>query len=415
MKATMDPTKESTYTFLDRLFQEMTPLFPDRYFHIGGDEVEGSQWSESLSIREFMTKHNLVSNRDLQAHFNARVHTMLKKYGKIVVGWEEILGDLPVESDAVIQSWRTRESLTDAAQKGYRALLSHGYYLDHLTSSLSHSKVDPIYEDELQLLDREQRSRILGGEACMWSEYVSQDSVDSRLWPRALAIAERLWSHSPASDFKFLYERLFRMNRLLDKVPTGVTHLSSYRSRLQKLIVDEKKKQELLHPFVILADVCEPVGMSGRAATSRYTSTTSLTTFADVLQSESEQVWRVQNLPIDKTLTDVFHTWSLSYIRLKSLFDDTSTSDAEQVWGQDLEQLAKNLASVGTIGLRILQYREKKVLHPDKDNIMNTWTFPHWITYHYDALNELENQVAEVRLAAVRPVRRLLGSVIYDT
>src|ERR1700728_4276417 len=91
MKATMDPSKDSTYTFLDKFFEEMAKLFPDRYFHIGGGEVEGSQWKNSPSIQQFIQKHNLRNKIGLQAHFNREIQTMLKKYDKIMVGWEEIL------------------------------------------------------------------------------------------------------------------------------------------------------------------------------------------------------------------------------------------------------------------------------------------------------------------------------------
>ena len=94
MKATMDPTKESTYTFLDGFFKEMTDIFPDPYFHIGGDEVEGSQWMQSPTIQKFINEHNLMNKNGLQAFFNRRIQTMLKKYNRIMVGWEEILDEI---------------------------------------------------------------------------------------------------------------------------------------------------------------------------------------------------------------------------------------------------------------------------------------------------------------------------------
>ena len=77
----MDPTKESTYTFLDSFFKEMTKLFPDPYFHIGGDEVEGSKWTESSAIQRFINEHQLTNKNGLQAYFNKRIQKMLKKYG----------------------------------------------------------------------------------------------------------------------------------------------------------------------------------------------------------------------------------------------------------------------------------------------------------------------------------------------
>ncbi len=414
MKPTMDPTKESTYTFLDSFFREMTDLFPDPYFHIGGDEVEGSQWTQSVSIQNFIDANKLGDNQGLQAHFNKRIQKMLKKYGKIMIGWEEILENLAVDKDAVIQSWKSRQSLVGAVKKGYQSLLSNGYYLDHLQSSITHYKVDPIHENELKLLTEEQRSHILGGEACMWGEYASENNVDSRIWPRTLAIAERFWSPSSINNPKSLYERLFRMNHLLDKMQTGVTHLSLYKLRLQNLIIDPAKKTDLLHPFTILADVCEPLGIHQRSEAYRYSTHLPLTTFTDALQSESKTVWDLENLSIDdKTFHGIFQAWSLNHLRLQGLFDAIGKSQSKHIWIQDIEQLSKNLAHVGRIGLKILDYNTKKILHHEKNNSMNSWTLPLWIwiSYHNKMLNQLESQVAEVRLAAVRPVRHLLTSL----
>jgi hexosaminidase len=412
----MDPTKESTYIFLDGFFREMSELFPDPYFHIGGDEVEGSQWRESASIQKFILAHQINDKNGLQAYFNKRIQKMLKKYNKIMVGWEEILDeindDLAVDKNAVIQSWKSRQSLTNTVNKGYRGLLSNGYYLDGLDSSMKHYKVDPILDHELRSLNEQQQARILGGEACMWSEYVSENNVDSRIWPRTLAIAERFWSPSSIKNQESLYERLFRMNHLLNKMQIGLTHISLYKLRLQNLIADPDKKTNLLHPFVILADVCEPLGLNGRSSTNKYTSSVPLTTFTDALQSESELIWKLENLKInDKEFRNIFHTWSVNHIRLQRLFDELEKNKNRQLWGQDIEQLSKNLASTGQIGLRILDYNSKKVLHNDKTNFMNSWTLSHWISHHNIELDQLEIQVQEIRLAAVRPVRRLLKSI----
>ena len=416
LKATMDPTKESTYTFLDLFFKEMTELFPDPYFHIGGDEVEGSQWTMSQTVQKFILENRLESKNGLQAYFTRRIQTMLKKYHKTMIGWEEILDEvrdhLAVDNDAVIQSWKSRKALAHAINKGYRGLLSNGYYLDHLQNSIFHYKFDPLHNDELWLFDEEQLSHVLGGEACMWAEYVSERSVDSRIWPRLLAIAERFWSPSSVKNEFFLYERLFRMNHILDKVQTGVTHLSLYREHLQDLILDPKQKLSLLHPLTILADVCEPYGFEQRAQTNRYFSTVPLTTITDSLQAESELVWKLENLPIDsKKLREIFHTWSINHVRLRQLFDEFSSNQNRQLWVQDLEQLSKNLAQIGQIGLRLLDYGTKRIFHPDKNNSMNSWPLMQWIGHHHQLINGLENQVNEVRLAATRPVQRLFKSL----
>jgi hexosaminidase len=119
----MDPSKEWTYQFLDGFFAEMTPLFPDPYWHIGGDEVRDTQWKASEHVQAWAKEHNLKDSHAIQAYFNQRVQKLLQKYNKILIGWDEVLHpDLP--QDIVVQSWRGARSLAKAASKGYRGILS---------------------------------------------------------------------------------------------------------------------------------------------------------------------------------------------------------------------------------------------------------------------------------------------------
>ncbi len=176
--AAMDPTQERTYRFLDEFIGEMAKLFPDQYFHIGGDEVNGKQWDANPKIQEFMHLHGIKNDQDLQAYFNKRVQEIVHKHGKIMEGWDEILRpDLP--KNIVVQSWRGQASLAEAAKQGYRGLLSYGYYLDLMWPAARHYAVDPL-GDSASNLSQEQRSRVLGGEACMWSEFASPENIDSQ-------------------------------------------------------------------------------------------------------------------------------------------------------------------------------------------------------------------------------------------
>jgi len=132
----MDPTREETYKFIDKLMAEMAGLFPDDYFHIGGDEVNGSQWDVNPKIQAFMHSHGMKSNRDLQAHFNQRLQKILSKHHKTMMGWDEVMHpDLP--KSVVVQSWRGQQSLAIAAQQGYSSLLSFGYYLDLIVAGFA--------------------------------------------------------------------------------------------------------------------------------------------------------------------------------------------------------------------------------------------------------------------------------------
>src|SRR5882672_6876705 len=139
----MDPTNEKVYKLLDDLIGEMAKIFPDHFFHIGGDEVNGKEWDANPKIQEFKKAHNVKTNEELQAYFSQGVQKIVTKHGKSVVGWDEVF--IPgVPKDIVIQSWRGQQSLAAAAQQGYHGILSNGYYLDLGWSAARHYAVDPM-------------------------------------------------------------------------------------------------------------------------------------------------------------------------------------------------------------------------------------------------------------------------------
>ena len=247
----MDPTRDQTYKFLDKFIGEMAALFPDAYFHIGGDEVNNKPWDSNPKIQEFIRAHGMKNNRDLQAYFNQRLQKIVSKHGKIMVGWDEVLHpDLP--KTVVVESWRGQDSLAQAAKQGYRSLLSYGYYLDLIWPAARHYAVDPMTTTGgAPALTAEEQKRILGGEACMWAEYVTPETIDSRLWPRVAAIAERLWSPQETRDNKSMYRRLDELSWRLRWL--GLNHESNYVSMLHRLAGTDD-----IAALRILADVVEP-------------------------------------------------------------------------------------------------------------------------------------------------------------
>jgi hexosaminidase len=248
--AVIDPTQEGTYKFLDKFVEEMGKLFPDAYFHIGGDEVSGKPWDTNPKIQEYIHSHGMKSNQDLQAHFNQRLQKILDKHHKIMVGWDEVLHpDLP--KSVVVQSWRGQQSLAVAARQGYRGMLSFGYYIDLMWPASRHYVVDPMSGDAATL-NPEEKGRILGGEACMWTEWVTPENIDSRLWPRSAAIAERLWSPAEVKDLGSMYARLSKLSWRLTAI--GMTHESGKLQMLQRMADTDD-----VSALRVLADVVEPV------------------------------------------------------------------------------------------------------------------------------------------------------------
>lgn len=288
----MDPTKESTYRFLDGFVGEMARLFPDEYFHIGGDEVNPKEWNESQRIQAFMRKHALANPAALHAYFNKRLLKIVTKHHKHMEGWDEILNpDLP--KSIVIQSWRGQKSLAQAAQEGYQGILSAGYYLDLMQPASQHYAVDPM-KGETASLTPEQKKRILGGEAAMWEELATTENLDAKLWPRLAAIAERLWSPESVTDVASMYRRLEITNRWLEWL--GLTQRSNLELMRQRLAGTQPVK-----PLDEFASVLEPVKGYARHA-ENYTSFTPLNRLVDSIPPESDAARDFRNA-VDAYLT----------------------------------------------------------------------------------------------------------------
>ncbi len=284
---TMDPTRKEVYKFLDKFIGEMARLFPDEYFHIGGDEVTGKQWDNNPAITAFKTANGMKSNDDLQAHFNNKILAIIKKHGKKMVGWDEIFHpDLP--KDIVIQSWRGQKSLADAARQGYMGVLSAGYYLDHMLPASEHYGVDPL-EKETADLANEQKVRVLGGEACMWGEFVNPKTIDSRIWPRLAAIAERFWSPQAAKDADDMYRRLDVTGHLLNLF--GISEGRNSMAMLRRL-----SGHHPVGSLRVLADIVEPLHLYLRPDVREYTQFTPLNRLVDAAKPESAGAREFQSL-----------------------------------------------------------------------------------------------------------------------
>ena len=287
----MDPTKESTYKFLDNFIGEMAKLFPDEYFHIGGDEVAPTQWNENPRIQKFMKKHHIADAKGLQVYFNQRLLRIVTKHKKRMEGWDEILQpDLP--KTIVIQSWRGQESLWQAAREGYQGILSAGYYLDLMRPASYHYAVDPLVLPEErkahlekegkpipQPLTPEEQKNILGGEAAMWEELADAENLDAKLWPRLAAIAERFWSPQSVTDVNSMYARLQPTNYWLEWL--GLTQRTNLELMRQRLAGSMDHG-----PLDRFASILEPVRGYARGA-HKYQTNTALNRLVDSLAPES--------------------------------------------------------------------------------------------------------------------------------
>ncbi|HXM59940.1 MAG TPA: family 20 glycosylhydrolase [Terriglobales bacterium] len=389
----MDPTQERTYKFLDSFIGEMAKLFSDQYFHIGGDEVNGKEWDANPHIQAFMRAHGLKTNQDLQAYFNTRVQKIVSKHGKMMVGWDEILRpDLP--KDIVVQSWRGQDSLAAAVRQGYRGILSYGYYLDLMWPASRHYAVDPL-SDGAANLTPEEKQRVLGGEACMWSEYVSPENIDSRIWPRAAAIAERLWSPQDITDVNSMYERLQNVSRWLDWL--GLMHNSSYGPMLRRIAGSND-----ISALRTFTDVVEPVKDYTREeiATVEATSLSPLNRVIDAARPESETARHFSDL-VDALIAGRDPSAKQEVRTLLTRWRDNQSYrqalETQSFLLQEIVPLSRDLSAVATTGLQAMDYIDRGERAPDA-----------WATQEFALLAHAQKPKGQLLLMVVPSVQKLV-------
>jgi hexosaminidase len=342
----MDPAKESTYQFLDAFIGEMAALFPDEYFHIGGDEVNDKQWKASAHIQAFARRHGLKDSAELQAYFNRRIQAIVAKHGKRMEGWDEILNpSLP--KSIVIQSWRGPKSLAEAARQGYSGLLSSNYYLDLMRSASFHYMTDPL-RDESASLNSDEQARILGGEATMWCEFVTARNVDSRIWPRLAVIAERLWSPAEVTDIDSMYRRMELVSRQLELL--GLTHRSSHNTMLEELAGGDP-----IEPLRTLADVVEPVKGYARVSGRKFTQQTPLNRLVDAAEPESKRARDFAAL-VDRMDRSQIREWLIRWRDNDAKLEPMLTKSFLLA---EVKPLSEDLSKLARIGLEALDAIER--------------------------------------------------------
>jgi len=347
----LDPTREEVYKFLDTFLGEMAALFPDDYLHIGGDENEGKQWDRNPAIQAYMKKNGIKDNHALQAYFNTRLLKILQKHKKKMIGWDEILQPgLP--NDVVIHSWRGTAALAEAARKGYDGILSNGYYIDLIQPASQHYVPDPLPADST--LTPEEAKHVLGGEATMWAEWVTPETIDSRIWPRTAAIAERLWSPRTVTDVPDMYRRLAVISLQLEEL--GLTHKRNQEMMLRRLV-----RNDDIGPLRTLVSVIEPVKEYRRYQQRPQTMLSPLTGVIDAALPDSETgrkfQWMVSEFLNDGPRFQLYHA------ELKQMLGDWQTAGASlnpvidrSPALKEIKPLAQNLSQLGATGMEALTY-----------------------------------------------------------
>ncbi len=397
--SSMDPTQESTYKFLDRFLGEMSSLFPDVYFHIGGDAEDAMiEWKTNPLMKQYMDAHGMKDPAELQTYFDRRVEKLIVKHGKRMMGWDEVLQpDTP--KSVAIQSWRGLDSLAKSAGSGHPAVLSWGYYLDLNEPASRHYAVDPL-ADAAAALPEAQRAHILGGEAAMWSEYVTAETLGGRLWPRAAAVAERLWSLREVSNSAAMYTRLNTIAQELTYA--GVPYLAARASAYDRLTTSVPAAA-----LKVLASVVEPPRGYPRGGSKTYDSYSPLNRLSDVVPAESDLgrefcavAARIAARTASAAEVKQAQAWLAQWRDNDALLAPGLGQSALTV---ELTPLSKNLSRVAVIGLAALER-----MNHSGASAADTETFK---KDQLAALKIASAQTAELNLAITPGVAALVSAI----
>jgi hexosaminidase len=343
----LDPTRRPAYRFLDAFFEEVTTLFPDAFIHIGGDENTGKHWLANPEIQKFMERHKLDSAEALQNYFNQRLSSILHKHHRHMMGWDEIIHpDLP--KTALIQSWRGNAYLFAAARQERAVLLSNGYYLDKMQPMGTFYRNDPHGNDTK--LEEAYRPYVLGGEACLWSELISEETLDSRLWPAGFAVAERLWSAENVVDETSLLRRSLTLIFDFEEMEYD---LNDYAGEILKPLTKNQTQAFALQKVV---DYLSPLPGYERNYSLKkeglYTTKYSLRQEADAARPNSKAALQFTLLTEeflqsrDSLLRNKLLVLANDFVQLETLFKEDTINESISAWSNGLGTYGRVLYSL---------------------------------------------------------------------
>lgn len=515
LKPVLDPTKEATYAFAEAMVSELAAIFPDAYLHIGGDEVDDTQWKNNPQIQQFMRDHQLKDSHALQAYFNHKLETILEKHHRQMVGWDEIFHpDLP--KSILIQSWQGQDALGEVAKQGYKGILSTSFYLDQPQYTAYHYRneivpqglksVDVIGDNEsaqswsfsmprlkgspvegsftlvkgdegwrgfidfkgksrraveniswrsddqvtftvdswmgetrpvvtladdklsgyfllgnvrypisgarLETVpdgiapvvpDAAQQANLLGGEAALWAENVAAPVLDIKLWPRAFAVAERLWSAQDVNDSENMYMRLQAVDSW-SSVSVGLQQHSQQLTQFTRLANSADTV-----PLQILAQALEPAHYYTRQhlkfQAGNYHQFEPLNRLADALFAESSTV-RQMNQWADRLISDAEDNASAGALRHLFMRWQNNTSDALTLCEANyqlkaMKPVVQEVDKLAAIGLRLTDLVARQGTLDDKEIAS--------IQRELDSAAQVQDEVV---IAAVYPLEKLLRATV---
>ncbi|TKJ37906.1 beta-N-acetylhexosaminidase [candidate division LCP-89 bacterium B3_LCP] len=263
------PGNEKTFEFLEDILGEVIELFPGKYIHIGGDECPKDRWQNHDLCQKRIKDEGLKNEHELQSYFIRRMEKYLNSKNKRLIGWDEIMeGGLAPE--ATVQVWRDMDFAAEAAKAGHDVIASptsHAYF-DYPTDVTDLRQVY-TFEPAPETLNEEEKDHILGGECNMWSERAPQEKVDSKVFPRILAMSEVLWTKKNNRDFDDFHGRIRKHYERLDYLgveygpeskPTAIHAAADFGKRVVEVTITSGEADMAVHYTVsrFYEDSCIP-------------------------------------------------------------------------------------------------------------------------------------------------------------
>ncbi|MFX1443576.1 MAG: beta-N-acetylhexosaminidase [Promethearchaeota archaeon] len=202
--------KEKVFNFVQDVLKEVMELFPSKIIHIGGDEVPRTRWKECISCQARVNKEDLQSEEDLQVYFTNRIAEYLASNEHRLMGWNEILNHKLVDN-AICHYWNENfDFVLENARKGREIVMSEmeAVYLNFQYSTtplIQTYEYNPIPDE----LENKFHEKVLGLEACLWTEYVKNEKhLEFQVFPRLIAVAETGWTLKKNKDYHSFLTRL---------------------------------------------------------------------------------------------------------------------------------------------------------------------------------------------------------------
>ncbi|KYG78013.1 hypothetical protein AWW68_04395 [Roseivirga spongicola] len=251
---------EKTFEFLEDVLTEVMELFPSEYIHVGGDEAPKTAWKKSALAQQVIKREGLKDEFELQSYFIQRMEKFLNANGRQLIGWDEIL-EGGLAPGAAVMSWRGESGGIEAAEAKHNVVMTPNgsMYFDHYQADPDNeplaiggfTTIEKVYHYEPipAALEDEFHQYVLGAQANVWTEYMkTSDHVEYMVYPRAIALAETVWTQPEHKNWDRFQEKLTYQYQLLDARDVNY-HVAAPAGLKQGLTLSDEVEIELSTPY----------------------------------------------------------------------------------------------------------------------------------------------------------------------